>query len=74
MASYVLGIDIRIIMTSIKVGVKKKVVHFGIPCSRSLLKAIKIFLKVTSKAGVILDITRRFSYVNLLLQIPMQEG
>jgi hypothetical protein len=74
MASYFLGIDIRIRMTSRKSGVNKKVVHFGIPSSRSLLKTIKRFLKVTNKARLILDIARRLFHVDLFLQIPMQEG
>jgi hypothetical protein len=47
MASYFLGIDIRIRMTSREFGVNKKVVHFGIPSSRSFLKTIKRFLKET---------------------------
>jgi hypothetical protein len=61
-------------MTSRKVGVKKKAVHFGIPSSRRLLKTIKRFFKVTKKARVILDIARRLFHVDFLLQIPMQEG
>jgi hypothetical protein len=74
MDSYFLGINIRIRMTSRKVGVKKKVFHFGIPSSRSLLKTIKRFLKVTNKARVILDIAKRLFHVDFFLQIPMQEG
>jgi hypothetical protein len=74
MASYFLGIDIRIRMASREFGVNKKVVHFGIPSSGSLLKTIKRFLKVTNKARVILDITRRLFHVDFFLQISMQEG
>jgi hypothetical protein len=74
MDSYFIGIDIRVIMTSRKLGIKKKAIHFGIPRSRSLLKTIKIFLKVTNKARVILDIAGRLFHVDLFLQIPMQEG
>jgi hypothetical protein len=74
MVSYFLGIDIGVRMTSRKVGVKKKVIHFSIPSSRSLLKTIERFLKVTNKVGVILNIARRLFHVNLFLQIPMQEG
>jgi hypothetical protein len=61
MASYFLGIDIRVRMESRKASVKKKVVHFGILNSRSFLKTIKRFLKVTNKARFILDISKRFS-------------
>jgi hypothetical protein len=61
-------------MASRKVGVKKKVVHFGIPISRIFLKTIKRFLKVKNKARVILDIARRLFHVYFFLQIPMQEG
>jgi hypothetical protein len=74
MASYFLGIDIRIRMASRESGVNKKVVHFGIPSSGSLLKTIKRFLKVTNKARVIMDISRRFFHVYFFLQISMQEG
>ena len=74
MASYFLGIYIRIRMTSRKYSVRKKFVHFGIPSSRSLLKTIKRFLKATNKARVIMDIERRLFHVDLLLQNPMQEG
>jgi hypothetical protein len=61
-------------MKSRKSGVKKKVVHFGIPRSRILLKTIKKFIKVTNKAGVILDLSRRLFCVYLFLKICMQEG
>jgi hypothetical protein len=61
MDSYFLGIDIRIRLASRESSGNKKVVHFGIPSSRSLLKTIKRFLKATNKARVILDIARRFS-------------
>jgi hypothetical protein len=74
MNSNFLGIDIRVRMSSRKVGVKKKVVHFGIPISRRFLNTIKIFLKGKNMVGVILDITSRFFHVYLFLQIPMQEG
>jgi hypothetical protein len=74
MASYFLGIDIRIRMESRESGVNKKVVHFGIPSSRSFLNTIKRFIKVTDKARVILDITKRLFHVDLFLQISMQEG
>jgi hypothetical protein len=74
MDSYFLGIDIRIKMASRESSVNKKVVHFGIPSSRSLLKTIKRFLKATNKARVILDIARRLFHVDLFFQIPMQEG
>jgi hypothetical protein len=74
MASYFLGIDIRIRMASRESSVNKKVVHFGIPSSGSLLKTIKRFLKETKKARVILDIARRLFHVDLFLQFSMQEG
>jgi hypothetical protein len=41
MASYFLGINIRVIMTSRKTSVKKKAIHFCIQKSRSLLKTIE---------------------------------
>jgi hypothetical protein len=74
MASYVLGIDIRNIMTSRESSVNKKVVHFGIPSSGSLLKTIKRFLKATNKARVIMDIAMRLFHVDFFLQINVQEG
>ena len=40
MVSYFFGIDIGIRMASRKTSVKEKAMHFGIPSSRSLLKAI----------------------------------
>ena len=40
MVSYFLGIDIGVIMASRKTSVKEKAIHYGIPSSRSLLKAI----------------------------------
>jgi hypothetical protein len=67
MVIYFLGRDIRVRMTSRKVGFKKKAIHFIIPNPRILLKAIKIFLKATNKARVILNITRRFFHANLFL-------
>jgi hypothetical protein len=73
MVSYFLGIDIRVIMTSRKSNVKKKVLHFGIPNSRSFLKTIKIFLKETNKDGVIMDIDKRLFHIDFLLQIHVQE-
>jgi hypothetical protein len=36
--------------------------------------SIKRFLRDTNKAGVIMDITKRFFHVDLFLQIAMQEG
>ena len=74
MTSYFLGIDIMVIMTSRKASIKKKVIHFGIPSSRSLLQTIKRFLKETNKARVILDIGMRLFHADFFLQIPMQEG
>jgi hypothetical protein len=71
---YFPGIDIRVKMASRKAIVKKKIVHFGIPRSRILLKTIKIFLKYTNKARVILDISRRLFHAYFILQIPKQEG
>ena len=74
MDSYFLSIDIRIIMASRKSSVNKKVVHFGIPSSGSLLKTIKRFLKLTKKDRVILDIARKLFHVDLFFYISMQEG
>jgi hypothetical protein len=74
MASYFLGIDIRIRMASRESGVNNKVFHFGIPSSRRFLKTIKRFLKAKNKARVILDITRRLFHVDLFLQIFVQES
>jgi hypothetical protein len=68
MASLFLGIDIRIRMASRKSGVNKKVVHFGIPSSGSLLKTINRFLKETNKARVILDIAMRLFHVDFGLK------
>ena len=45
MVSYFLGIDIGVKMISRKTSVKEKAIHFGIPSSRILLKAIKGFLR-----------------------------
>jgi hypothetical protein len=61
-------------MTSREVGFKKKVIHFRIPSSKSLLNTIQKFLKTTYKAGVILNIVKRLFHVDLFLQSPMQEG
>jgi hypothetical protein len=38
--THFIAIDIWVIMTSRKVGVKKKAIHFGIPRERIFLKAI----------------------------------
>jgi hypothetical protein len=57
-----------------KINVNKKVIHLGISSSRSFLKTIQIFLKVTNKDGVILDIAMRLFHVDFFLKIPMQEG
>ena len=40
MVSYFLGIEIGVRMASRKTNVKEKAIYFGIPRSRSLLKAI----------------------------------
>ena len=74
MASYFLGIDIRVKMTSRKASIKKKAVHFGIPNLRSFLKTIKRFLKEKNKVGFILDISKMLFHVYFFLQISMQEG
>jgi hypothetical protein len=74
MASYFLGIDIRVIIAYINVDIKKKVVHFGIPNSRSFLKTIKRFIEAENKARFILDRVKRLFHVYLFLKIPMQEG
>ena len=63
MASYFLGIDIRIGMASRESSVNKKVVHFCISFLGSLLKTIKRFLKETNKARVILDIAMRLFHI-----------
>jgi hypothetical protein len=64
MASYFLGIDIRIRLASRESSGDKKVVHFDIPSSRSMLETIKRFLMATNKARVILDIARRLFHVD----------
>ena len=74
MASYFLGIDIRIRMASRESSGNKKAIHFGIPSLRSLVETINRFLEVTNKARVILDIARRLFHVNFFLQFPIQEG
>ena len=74
MASYFLGIDIRIRMESRESNGNKKAINFGIPSSRSLLEPIKRFLKAKNKARVILDIARRLFHVDFFLQISVQEG
>jgi hypothetical protein len=74
MASYFLGRDIRIRMTSRESNGNKKAVHFGIPRSGSLLETIKRFFEATNKARVILDMARRLFHVYFFLQISMQEG
>jgi hypothetical protein len=60
-------------MASRESGVNKKVVNFGIPSSRSLLKTIKRFLEATNKTRVILDIAKRLFHVYFFLQISIQE-
>jgi hypothetical protein len=74
MASYFLGIDIRIRIASRESSVNKKDVHFGIPSSRSSLKTIKRFIKVTNKARFIMDISKRLFHVDFFFQIYMKEG
>jgi hypothetical protein len=74
MASYFLGIDIRIRMASRESSGNKKAIHFGIPSSGSLLETIKRFLEATNKTRVILDISRRLFHVDFFLQISVQEG
>ena len=74
MASYFLGTNIRIRMTSRESSGNKKAIHFGITSSRRFLDTIKRFLKATNKARFILDIARRFFHVDFFLQIFMQEG
>jgi hypothetical protein len=74
MTYYFLVIEIRIRMTSRKASVKRKVVHFDVPNSGSLLETIKRFLKATNKARVLLDIAGRLFHVDFFFQIPMQEG
>jgi hypothetical protein len=74
MASYFLGIDIRIRMASRESSGSKKAINFGIPSSGRLLEIIKRFLEATNKARVILDISRRLFHVDLFLQISLQEG
>ena len=54
-------------MASRKTSVKEKAIHFGMPSSRSFLKAIKGFLKSTDKARDFLNISRRLFNVNFLL-------
>jgi hypothetical protein len=74
MASYFLGIDIRIRMASRESSGNKKAVDFGIPSSGSFLETIKRFLEATNKARVILDIARRLFHVDYFFQISVQEG
>jgi hypothetical protein len=74
MASYFVGIDIRIRMAYRESSGNKKAIHFGIPSSGSLLETIKRFLEATHKARVILDIAMRLFYVDIFLQISVQEG
>jgi hypothetical protein len=75
------GIEIGVIMASRKSSIKKKVVHFGIPSSRRMMKTIKRFIKDTNKvlknknkSRVILEISKRLFHEYLFLQISMQEG
>jgi hypothetical protein len=49
-----------------KVDVKNKTIHFNIPSSRTLLKTIERFFKVTNKAGVILNIAKSSFHEDLL--------
>ena len=74
MASYFLGIDIRIIMTSRESSGNKKVVHFFITSSGRFLETITRFLESKNKARIILGIARRLFHVDFFLQILMQEG
>jgi hypothetical protein len=74
MASYFLGIDIRIGMASRESSGNKKAIHFGILSLWSLLETIKRFLEATNKARVIMDIARRLFHVDFFFQITMQEG
>ena len=71
--SYFLGIDIGVRMASRKTSLKEKSIRFGIPSSRSLLKAIKGFLKGTDKARVILNISRRLFHVNGSTELSMHQ-
>ena len=73
MASYFLGIDIRIRMASRESSGNRKAIHFGIPSSRSLLETIKRFLEATNKDRVILDIARRLFHVYFFLQYPFKK-
>jgi hypothetical protein len=54
-------------MTYRKFSIKKKVIHFVIPSSRSFLKTTKIFFKVENNVGFILDIARRLFHEYLFL-------
>ena len=74
MASYFLGIDIRIKMASRESNGNKKAIHFGIPRSMILLETRKRFLEVKNKARVIMDIAKSLFHVDFLLQIRMKEG
>ena len=74
MASYFLGIDIRIKMASRESSDNKKSIYFGIPREGRFLETIKRFLEAKNKARVILDISRRLFRVDLLFQISVQEG
>ena len=67
MASYFLGIDIRVRMTSRKVGVKKKAIRFCIPSLRIFLNNIERFIKVTYKPRFILKISKRLFHVDFFL-------
>jgi hypothetical protein len=74
MDSYFLPIGIGVNITSRKVGVRKKAIHFSIPSLGRFLKTIEIFIKEAHKIRVILKITKRWFHVNLFMYIPMQEG
>lgn len=49
MVTHFLGINIGVRMETKKVGVRKKAIHFSIPSSRSLLKAIERFLRLVKQ-------------------------
>jgi hypothetical protein len=70
-ASYFLGLHIRVRVTSRKVSAKKKVVHFGIPSTRTLLKTIKRFPNGKNKDAIILDISRRLFHADFSIKAPM---
>ena len=71
MVSYFLGIDIGVKMTSRKINIEKKTIHFCLQIPRIFPRDIEIFLKETNKVGVILNISRRLFHVNFLMKITM---